>query len=578
MLTSFTVRNFKSFDEATIDLGNPVVFIGPNNSGKTSALQALALWDLGLRKWREKRGEGVVPKKRPGIVINRKDFVSAHVPNAKLLWRDRSVQDSAKPKSKSVLIEILVKGMTDDTEWECGFEYHYANEEGFYCRPLRKLGSEGNERYAIPTEVHNLKVSFLPPMSGLTAQEFIKSPGEISFLVGQGRTAEVLRNLCHQVLTSKDGVVAWTNIKTRMQELFGITLSDPELSGDHAELSMTYIQGGNRECQLDLSSAGRGVQQILLLLSYMAVNPGAVILLDEPDAHLEILRQREIYRILSEVAEKQGSQIIMASHSEIILNEAAEKDVLVAFVGKPHRVNDRGTQVLKSLKEIGFDQYYQAEQTGFVLYLEGSTDLAILQSFARTLSHPAYECLLRPFTHYVYNQPATARKHFYGLREAKSDLVGFILCDQGRVQLETNPALGEYMWKRREIENYLCQPRTLEDFAESLAIEDGFGPLFERTEVGPIKELMKECVRLQVPPIALTDPQNAWWDNVKATDDFLDPVFEMFFAKSGHQNIVRKTNYHRLAPFVAEQELSPEITVVLDSIHALSQRAIPTAR
>ncbi|HVA23197.1 MAG TPA: AAA family ATPase, partial [Chloroflexota bacterium] len=47
MLTKITIRNFKRFDDVEIELGSPVVFIGPNNSGKTSALQALALWDVG---------------------------------------------------------------------------------------------------------------------------------------------------------------------------------------------------------------------------------------------------------------------------------------------------------------------------------------------------------------------------------------------------------------------------------------------------------------------------------------------------------------------------------------------------
>ena len=49
MLTKLTIRNFKRFGEVEIELGNPVVFIGPNNSGKTSALQGLALWDAGLK-------------------------------------------------------------------------------------------------------------------------------------------------------------------------------------------------------------------------------------------------------------------------------------------------------------------------------------------------------------------------------------------------------------------------------------------------------------------------------------------------------------------------------------------------
>ena len=46
MLTKLTIRNFKRFEE--VELGSPVAFIGPNNAGKTSAMQALALWEIGL--------------------------------------------------------------------------------------------------------------------------------------------------------------------------------------------------------------------------------------------------------------------------------------------------------------------------------------------------------------------------------------------------------------------------------------------------------------------------------------------------------------------------------------------------
>ena len=66
MLTRLVVRNFKRFDEVEIELGSPVVFIGPNNSGKTSAMQALALWDVGLKRWNEKRAGKSTPEKRLG--------------------------------------------------------------------------------------------------------------------------------------------------------------------------------------------------------------------------------------------------------------------------------------------------------------------------------------------------------------------------------------------------------------------------------------------------------------------------------------------------------------------------------
>ncbi len=64
MLTHLAVRNFKRFEAVEIELGSPVVFYGPNNSGETSAMQALALWDIGLRRWNEKWGGHETPGKR----------------------------------------------------------------------------------------------------------------------------------------------------------------------------------------------------------------------------------------------------------------------------------------------------------------------------------------------------------------------------------------------------------------------------------------------------------------------------------------------------------------------------------
>ena len=51
MITRSTISNFKRLETATLELGNAVVLVGPNNSGKTSALQAMTLWEVGWRRW-----------------------------------------------------------------------------------------------------------------------------------------------------------------------------------------------------------------------------------------------------------------------------------------------------------------------------------------------------------------------------------------------------------------------------------------------------------------------------------------------------------------------------------------------
>jgi hypothetical protein len=404
-------------------------------------------------------------------------------------------------------------------------------------------------------------------MSGLVSQETRLDMGAINVRLGEGRTAEVLRNLCWQVLESENGPEKWRAIAEQIEALFGVKLNEPRYIKERGEIVMDYRTRDGTT--LDLSASGRGQQQTLLLLAHMAANPGAVLLLDEPDAHLEILRQRQIYQVLTDQATRTGSQIIAASHSEVILNEAADRDMVIAFVGKPHRIDDRGSQVLKALRDIGFEHYYLTEETGWVLYLEGSTDLAMLRAFADVLNHPARQFLEQPFVHYVANQPRKAQEHFYALREAKPDLVGIAIYDRLEANLPDDPALVQKMWKRRELENYLCQRETLLAFAKDQGRKQQ-GDLFADVW----RSSMEQAIE-QVESALKTLGKNPWSADIKASDEFLEPLFKHFYENLGLPNLMKKTDYHILVAFVPADRVDPEIREALDAIVATAEKAKP---
>ena len=532
MLTSITIRNFKQFEEITVDLDNVVVFVGPNDSGKTTALQALILWELGLRRWRERWG--MIPTndmQRPGVSINRYDLFSVPVNHANQLWRGLRTREANKHTggTSNIRIEIEAHGRSvAGDNWTCGFEFDYANSESFYCRPLRTT-DDGQARMPVPAEAMAEQVAFLPPMSGLSSSEAMLQPGTVNVLLGQGRTAEVLRNLCFQVFSA--GREGWdTVLVPRMQQLFGATILEPQYNPERGEITLRYRDTRIANLELDLSSSGRGFQQTLLLTSYMLLHPNSIIMLDEPDAHLEILRQRQIYQAITETAAKQNSQLVIATHSEVVLNEAGERHSVTAFVGTPHRMDGRSSQVFKALAEIGFENYLQAAQQGWVLYLEGSTDLAILRAFSIRLGHRALSVLERPFVHYVGNLPMQARQHFYGLREACPDLRGFALFDRLNLPDDGSTVLREYSWRKREIENYLCSKDVL------LRWVDGEFPLFHQKMEEAISEV--EGARRV---LGQTSP---WDPNTKASEDSLEPLFRTFYEKAGLSGQVPKSDYH----------------------------------
>ena len=573
MLTKLICRNFKNFGEVEVELGNPVVFIGPNNSGKTNALQALALWEIGLKRWNENPKGQTNPEKRSGVTINRLDLTSVPVPWARLLWRNQQVRDAeivnGKQHTQNIRIDIIVEGITNGTEWKCGFEFDYANAESFYCRPLRtaKQGGKVSARMPVPDEAANLSVAFLPPMSGLAANETRLDDGAINVRIGEGRTAEVLRNLCYQV--SQD-VGTWEKLCEKIDTLFGVQLNKPEYVPGRGEIAMSYQEISNEP--LDLSSSGRGLQQTLLLLAYIATHPKSVLLLDEPDAHLEILRQRQIYQVLTDLAREHDSQIIAVSHSEVILKEAvAQSDLVIAFADKPHPINGNGNQLLKSLRSFDVEEYYQAQQKGWILYLEGPTDLPILQAFAKKLGHPAQTLLKTPYIYYVENRPSKARKHFWAIQEVKKDLVGFCLCNRISKKLRSQPALREYAWQRCQIENYIVSNKqVLIDWARTEASRTQ-GSLFSDSWMSTMEEMITEIEKAR----ATLRQESPWSPDIKVTDDFLDGLFETFFEKLEMTNLMRKTNYHTLVQYVPADQIDPEVIKVLDSILEVAEKAKP---
>lgn len=573
MLTQIAIRNFKLFEDVTIELGAPVVFIGPNNSGKTSAIQALALWDTGLKHWNAKRSGKTTPRKRAGVAVNRRELFFVPVPEARLLWRERNVRDAYKlegrQQTRNVRIEIMVEGVTGASAWQCGLEFDYANEESFYCRPLRLSGNGNLERMEVPDAAAAVQLAYLPPMSGLAATETRLDPGALNVRIGEGRTAEVLRNLCYLLHTDDTGL-HWAELVNQMRRLFGVELQPPRYIPSRGEIEMSYTEQGTT---LDLSSAGRGLQQTLLLLAYMYSHPGTVLLLDEPDAHLEILRQRQIYGLLTGIARETASQIIIASHSEILLNEAAERDLVVAFVGQPHRLQGKTGQVHKSLSELGFEQYYQAQQTGWVLYVEGSTDLAILQAFARKLEHAAaVRALERPFVRYVSDQPSQVRRHFHGLREAVPHLQGVALFDRLGAEPPDIRPVQSLMWERREIENYFCTPSVLEAYAKQVPAE-ALGPLFEASRVEKNIAAMQEAVRHIESALQVLGKADPWGTDIKASDDFLGPVFKRYFEILGLANPMAKRSFYELVAYMPAGDMPAEISDKLDAIAAVAERA-----
>ncbi|MBM2816695.1 MAG: hypothetical protein HW421_3457 [Ignavibacteria bacterium] len=570
MITKINIRNFKKLENVSFELGNPVVLIGPNNSGKTTILQALSLWDIGMRKWSEKRKDKKAnPKsKRTGVAINRKDLFSLPIPDSKLMWFKQHVREmdtsSGTKKTSNVKIEIKVEGILNYRNWKSFLEFDFSNSESIYCRPLN-FGNSVSENEIIDDISYNERIAYLQPMSGLALEEDKLTPGSIDVRVGMGKTADVLRNIIFQLINpersgSNNGLSEqnWDKLKRHIKSKFLIEINKPEFLPDTGLISMNYFENG---IKYDLSSGGRGFHQTLLLLSYLYSYPGRIILIDEPDAHLEVIRQREIYNLLVEVAKEQSSQLIMASHSEVVLQQAGDADTVVAIYGNETQNlnnNQEISQFKKSLTEIGWDKYYYAKLTGHILYMEDSTDFLMLNEFSKLLNHPLYELLGRVNVHFLSNNlPNDAIKHFYGLKQVIKDLKGVALFD--RLDRETDePNLKILTWKKKEFENYFAFPSVIRRFIEPHNLD-----LFNQSNM----DIIEVAIRNNTPPRALKNSSDKWWFDTKLSDDYLENIFSEFYSKLGIKNEFNKGRYFELIKFLEPEEIDSEIIEKLNEIY-----------
>ena len=587
------IRNFKHFgDGLRIELDHPAVLIGPNNCGKTTAIQAIALWSQAVRTWFEAKGKST-PRKRTAMPINRLNIVSVPVRRTRYLWHNAVVRSGNRNVPLLITVGILHQNRVEPVT----MRFRNQGDDLVYCAP----DAATLKKPEVVATAAGLNVALFYPMSGLETEEAILQPGRIDVLLGQGQTAQVLRNLCLQVF--KHEPEDWRHITALMSRLFSVALGDPIETG-RGSIDLFYRQANVRE-PLDVSLAGRGFQQMLLIFAYLYSHRRSVLLIDEPDAHLEILRQKQVYVLLREIAARNESQVVLVTHSEVILDEALEHNLTLLLRGRADDLAAR-SDIRNALKHYGAEHYVRALERGYVLYVEGGTDLAVLQALARRLGHRVADLWdQRINAFYVQdNYPApddlkaelerveggfgvTPRKHFFALREMIPGLRGLAILDgDGGARSDSDEGgLAVVYWKRYEVENYFVTPEVLrrqvaehykdlplffgeirdtsEEVIDALILEGVFGG--REQDFGTWKSAGADAAWLL---------WEARTERLKLSD-FAEEFFRRLAERLGHAMLLRKGELHRLVRFVDPSSIPAEVGEKLDLLGEIFDHANP---
>ncbi len=491
------IENFKRFDQLDLELRSLDCLVGPNNSGKTTLLQALALFDFcAHHSLGSKNGELELKRRN----ISPEEFYVLPVSSPVDLWTDRKTQ--GRNKHKIITITIT---------FQEGPPVTAAVDLNFNLFNISVGCADQSQEWL--HRLQQVRIAYLPVFSMFLPQEERRTPAVIEDALARGRVNSVIRNL----LLNLKHEIRDQELAEILQRTFP-SLKELAIRFDEANdryISVTY-QEKKRPKEFDVFSAGSGFQQFVYLFGFIALRQPTVILLDEPDVHLHGSLQRVLLEELRRLVSA-GKQVLFATHSRELIARMSPEEIL--------SLEEEGAKRLT----VAFDIFDTLDRLGSL----DPTQLPVIQAFRRVLvvedradrdllSVFCSKCLGPSVWQQVDRRLAVCyckgnpwKQDMARLRQHLQQMIGrqgealrmFIVGDR---DYHPDPAflrntlpsenLEWHIWERVEIENYLlcleamkrlfCEPTRQPTFDE-VALDQEFENLLESSRDASNDRLVK---------------------------------------------------------------------------------------
>ncbi|MBL9158386.1 MAG: AAA family ATPase [Verrucomicrobiales bacterium] len=472
MLKTLTIQNFKRFKQRTkIDFEAITILLGANNSGKSTVLQALSIFQYCLDNTRKKKNGALVLDTK---TIGPDEFGALPVASPKDLW---SNGQSSKP------IEIEAEfDNGSKIKFEIKFQYNRFSIHPTVTGPVSQL-------------VETTKIRYVPIHSGLGLREEYRLAPAIADSLQRLEHGSVIRNLLWDL--KENDVDGWKRLLGILKRLYPEARIDVNFDKDVDRFIGSGYSDKVLERNLDVVVSGTGFQQVLQIFTGVLSQGSNIVLLDEPDAHLHGRLQSDLMKVFEELAIDPGIQFVMASHSPHLLAAAPSGSLRAMIEGRAHAFAQTPEQmdVLDSLGAFDRMEIVPLLRTKAVVFTENRDDRDYLKMFA--VKHWGEEKTARVWEGlsflFTYQEPISAdvkrlARQVKDLLNAPSlgDLaVGqqarFVVVgdrdyrseassEAARNDLESKAKSDDFkldlvcsIWKRNEIENYLLDPSALEE-------------------------------------------------------------------------------------------------------------------
>ncbi|MCG9911915.1 MAG: AAA family ATPase [Flavobacteriales bacterium] len=506
-------KQFASFDKPLKASGITIV-AGGNNSGKSSLLHGLAVWEFAKLFIELEKGRTALNSNYngDGIGISFDDFTPINIPSLKYLWTNLTGLNGYQLKIKCF--------------WDLPGKPDRFLEISFSLVSERLYMKNTSSNLAIEDKIP--VIAYLPPFAGITDREPWYSVADRRKLLGRGLGGSILRNTIIDMfqqnerrrvqLKGDNQRISKTALRTLREtdpyeklnqvlfEIFKIQLHPLNFNSNFHNYVRVELSKGeivtNRYVPFpnfnkrDIMVEGSGFLQWLSVYTYALDRNIDVLLLDEPDAHLHTSLESVLFQKLADLSSENNKQVLMATHSSEIIKRSDPKLILKIQRNQTTYLVNEGQKValISGLGSEYSPILNKLQVHRKVIFTENESDWGIIKEWFRATGVPLPNNIVVWPNTFKHDQ---RKQLFIQLREAIPDLKGISIEDRDNLLYEETTTtlqqngfpdwingdgfLRYRKWRRWEIENYLIHPSSIaraanvDENAIRQFIQDNFG-------------------------------------------------------------------------------------------------------
>lgn len=352
------IEKFKKIDKVEVELQALNIFIGTNNSGKSSFIQGIQFAISSAQTLRLKNVSWRSQSDSQTLNLDSTDFLYTPTRHIENLYHGRKLVTSRKRADR-----IYMTFTFTDSD-QASVTVSRGKNGGFETVVIGKvLGNKIND-------IDNPFCVYVPGIAGIPIQEKYEVPIAIKKSATRGDSNNYLRNILLDISKSQSKWIAFTDSINQIYSDIEIRVVFRDSVSEFIDV---YVI--NEDIELPLDSIGTGLLQTIQIFAYIEYFNPRIILLDEPDSHLHPTKQKHLANeLLRRTKENENLKVVFSTHSRYILETLENTANVVHFQKGNSYSNIQGSKILLDIGAADAEYLFSKKNLKYIIVTEDKVD------------------------------------------------------------------------------------------------------------------------------------------------------------------------------------------------------------